>query len=402
VVEGATPSTLPAVAPSTASRFPSRANPSSPAGSAMLSLTIRSGDGMLKARKYQSFAKARRRVVRPVAQVFDYPPEAEFVFDPGEAPAPVARERDLLDAYSDAVVNAVEIVGPAVVRVQPVAPEGLFAGEGSGFFVSPDGLIITNRHVVAGFSRFAIITADGRALSARCLGEDADTDIALLKLEQGTRTPWARLGDSKKLRRGQLVIAIGAPLGFEATVTTGVVSALGRSIRAERGRLIEDLIQTDAALNPGNSGGPLVNSAGEVVGVATAVISGAQGLCFAVASNTASFVMAEILKHGHVRRGSIGVVAQQTPVPPAIARAAGLKQDYAVWVAVLEPGGPAAKAGMAQGDLIVGADGKTITGLDDLLRVLGPASIDRPIAFDIVRAGRRMTVTATPKVRKKS
>jgi S1-C subfamily serine protease len=216
------------------------------------------------------------------------------------------------------------------------------------------------------------------------------------------RTPCAKLGDSKSLRRGQLVIAIGAPLGFEATVTTGVVSALGRSIRGERGRLIEDLIQTDAALNPGNSGGPLVNSAGEVIGVATAVISGAQGLCFAVASNTASFVMNEILKHGYVQRGSIGVVAQQTPVPPSIQKSAGVNQAYAAWVATVEPGGPAAKAGLAQGDLIVAADGKPVTGLDDLLRVLGPGSIGKSIAFDVVRAGRRMTVTVTPKMRKKS
>jgi S1-C subfamily serine protease len=215
------------------------------------------------------------------------------------------------------------------------------------------------------------------------------------------RTPCAKLGDSKSLRRGQLVIAIGAPLGFEATVTTGVVSALGRSIRGERGRLIEDLIQTDAALNPGNSGGPLVNSSGEVIGVATAVISGAQGLCFAVASNTASFVMNEILKHGFVQRGSIGVVAQQTPVPPSIQKSAGVSQAYAAWVASVDAGGPAAKAGLVQGDLIVAADGKAITGLDDLLRVLGPGSIGRSIAFDVVRAGRRMTVTVTPKMRKR-
>lgn len=357
---------------------------------------------MLKGRKYDLFAKARRPR-RRLPATFNYPPEYEFVFDPGESlPAPAPREQDLLDAYSDAVVRAVEVVGPAVVRVIPIVPEGYIAGEGSGFFVSNDGLILTNRHVIAGVARFAIITADGRGLTARPIGEDADTDIAVLKLEQSIKTPSARLGDSKKLRRGQLVIAIGAPLGFEATVTTGVVSALGRSIRGERGRLIEDLIQTDAALNPGNSGGPLVNSAGEVVGIATAVISGAQGLCFAVAANTASFVMGEILKQGYVQRGSIGVIAQQTPVPPAIQKSAGVDQSYAAWVASVEPGGPAAKAGLVQGDLIVGADGRPITGLDDLLRVLGPGSIGRHIELDVVRAGRRMSVTVTPKARKKS
>lgn len=358
---------------------------------------------MLKGRKYDLFAQARRPRRRPPA-IFNYPPEAEFVFDMGEIDRPPRppRNEDILDAYSDAVVNAVEAVGPTVVRVLPIVPEGYIAGEGSGFFVSGDGLVMTNRHVVAGVSKFNIITADGRGLTARPVGEDADTDIALLKLDQPIRTPFARLADSKRLRRGQLVIAIGAPLGFEATVTTGVVSALGRSIRGERGRLMEDLIQTDAALNPGNSGGPLVNAYGEVVGVATAVISGAQGLCFAVASNTAVFVMDELLKHGQVRRGSIGVVAQQTPVPPSIRKSADLTQAYAAWISVAEPGGPAAKAGLVAGDLIVAADGKPVTGLDDLLRVLGPTSIGREIVFDVVRAGRRMTVAITPKLRKKS
>jgi S1-C subfamily serine protease len=358
---------------------------------------------MFKARKYETFARARRpAATRVKPESFAFPPDASFVLDTRVEPRLVRGEMDLLDAYSDAVVRAVESVGPAVVRVSPITTDGSFAGEGSGFFVSADGLIVTNSHVVGGFSRLAVITAEGRALTARPIGDDPDTDIAVLKVEQPVKAPFARLGDSKKLRRGQLVIAIGAPLGFEATVTTGVVSALGRSLRAEKGRLIEDLIQTDAALNPGNSGGPLVSSNGEVIGINTAVIMGAQGLCFAVASNTAAFVMDEIAKHGHVRRGTIGAVAQQTPIPPAIAKSAVVTQPYAVWVASVDPGGPADKAGVAAGDLIVAADGKPITGLDDLLRVLGPQSIGRAVVFDIVRAGMRMKVTITPKARKRS
>lgn len=357
----------------------------------------------MKGIKYRTFAKARRPKRRRSASL-SFPPEANFVFDAhdGGPPNLPPLDHDLLDAYSNAVVKAVEIVGPAVVRVAPVSPDLETIGEGSGFVVSADGLILTNSHVAQGFTRFVVITAEGRALSARLVGDDPDTDIALLRLEQGVKLPHARLGDSKKLRRGQLVIAIGAPLGFEATVTTGVVSALGRSLRGERGRLIEDLIQTDAALNYGNSGGPLVNSAGEVVGIATAVISGAQNLCFAVAANTAAFVKAELLAHGHVRRGSIGLVAQQTPIPPAMAKAAGVNQAYGVWVAALEASGPAARAGLAEGDLIVAADGKPLTGLDDLLRVLDHTSIDRPTRFDIIRAGKLMTVTVTPKARKRS
>lgn len=365
---------------------------------------------MIKGRKYQLFARARRPARR--TPVFAFPPEADFVFDASggheggsmevhDRRPPTHPDDALMDAYSNAVVRAVEQVGPAVVRVQPITADRSFAGEGSGFVVSADGMILTNSHVVQGFNRFAVITAEGRALTARCVGDDPDTDIALIKIEQAVRLPYARLGDSKRLRRGQLVIAIGAPLGFEATVTTGVVSAIGRSLRGERGRLIEDLIQTDAALNYGNSGGPLVSSSGEVVGIATAVISGAQGLCFAVAANTASFVMTELLAHGHVRRGSIGVVAQQTPVPPAMARATGVNQAYAVWVAAVDPGGPASKAGLAEGDLIIAADGRPLTGLDDLLRVLGPGSIGNEIGFEVIRAGKRMTVKVTPKLRKK-
>jgi S1-C subfamily serine protease len=256
--------------------------------------------------------------------------------------------------------------------------------------------------VVQGASRFIVITAEGRSLTARCVGDDPDTDLAILKVDQNIDIPTAKLGNSKKLRRGQLVIAIGAPLGFEATVTTGVVSALGRSLRGERGRLIEDLIQTDAALNPGNSGGPLVNANGEVVGIATAVIAGYQGLCFAVAVNTATYVIKELLDHGFVRRGSIGLIAQQAPIPPGLAKATGVTQPYAVFVAHVDAGGPAAKAGVKEGDLLIQAGDQELTGLDDLLRALDNHSIDKPTLFTLIREAKLLTVSITPRVRKRT
>ena len=366
---------------------------------------------MLKARKYEMFAKARRPKAPRGHEILAYPDleagAATFVLDPGEAPfcvvpPPSALADDsLLDAYSNAVVRAVEAVGPSVVRIHPMMEDPRIQGVGSGFAIAPGGLILTNSHVVQGASRFVVITAEGRSVTARCVGDDPDTDLALLQLDPRLDLPVARLGNSKALRRGQLVIAIGAPLGFEATVTTGVVSAMGRSLRGERGRLIEDLIQTDAALNPGNSGGPLVASNGEVVGIATAIIAGFQGLCFAVASNTASFVIAELVEHGHVRRGSIGLVAQQAPIPPGLARATGVTQGYAVFVAQVDAGGPAAKAGVREGDLLVSAGGAPLTGLDDLLRALDHHSIDKPAPFILIRQGKLMTVTITPRARKR-
>jgi S1-C subfamily serine protease len=272
---------------------------------------------------------------------------------------------------------------------------------GSGFAIAGDGLVLTNSHVVRGCETADLVAGDGRTLSARVVGDDPDTDLALLRLDTTADLPAARLGDSKALRRGQLVIAIGAPLGFEATVTAGVVSALGRSLRGERGRLIEDLIQTDAALNPGNSGGPVCNARGEVVGIATAIIVGAQGLCFAIASNTAALVVGELVRHGRVRRGSLGIIAQQAPIPREMTYRLGLSQPSGVFVAGLETGGPAADAGVRQGDLILAAGEATLTGLDDLFRVLGPDSIDRPLVLSLVRAGERTSATVTPRERPK-
>jgi S1-C subfamily serine protease len=362
---------------------------------------------MLKGRKYDLFARARRPARRRPHEILAYPDGAQFVFDTGRASEVeggycALPDGDLLDAYSNAVVRAVERIGPSVVRIHPMLDDPRLQGVGSGFVIGDGGLILTNSHVIQGANRYVVITAEGRSFTARCVGDDPDTDLAVIKLDDGVDIPAARLGDSKKLRRGQLVIAIGAPLGFEATVTTGVVSALGRSLRAERGRLIEDLIQTDAALNPGNSGGPLVNSTGEVVGIATAIIAGTQGLCFAVAANTARFVIAELLAHGHVRRGSIGLVAQQAPIPPALAKATGVTQPYAVYVASVDAGGPALKAGIQVGDLLVAADDQVLTGLDDLLRALDHHSIGRPTDFLVIRNARLMTVTITPRMRRRA
>jgi S1-C subfamily serine protease len=365
---------------------------------------------MLKGRKYDLFARAKQPARARRHEILAYPDGAQLVFDTGKAVEVeggycALPDGDLLDAYSNAVVRAVERVGPSVVRIHPMLEDPRMAGVGSGFAIGSEregwgGLILTNSHVIQRASRFVVITAEGRSLTARCVGDDPDTDLAVIKVDQAADIPAARLGDSKKLRRGQLIIAIGAPLGFEATVTTGVVSALGRSLRGERGRLIEDLIQTDAALNPGNSGGPLVNSTGEVVGIATAIIAGYQGLCFAVAANTARFVIAELLAHGHVRRGSIGLVAQQAPIPPALAQATGVRQPYAVYVAHVDLGGPAAKAGLREGDLLVAAGDQPLTGLDDLLRALDHHSIGRPTVFTVIRQARLLTVTVTPKPRK--
>ncbi len=353
---------------------------------------------MLKARKYERFATARRPA-RRAPTPFTVPAEARFVFD--RRPRPELGEAGVMDAYSRTVVQAVEAVGPSVVRVHPLRT-GLGAeGIGSGFVVGEEGLILTNSHVARGSSQIEIVTHDGRSVMAHAVGDDPDTDLCLLRIDEPAALPAVRLGNSKLLKPGQLIIAIGAPLGFQATVTAGVVSALGRSLRGERGRLIEDLIQTDAALNPGNSGGPLVSSAGEVVGVATAVVAGAQGLCFAIASNTARFVLGELREHGRVRRGYVGVVAQQAPIPPGFAQAAGLDQPYGVWVAGVERGSPAAQAGLQEGDLIVAVAGKATTGLDDLLSALDHNSIDRPLAFSIFRSGRRLSIEVTPRERRR-
>ncbi|MGP2490530.1 S1C family serine protease [Mesorhizobium sp. PUT5] len=303
----------------------------------------------------------------------------------------------LLDTYSATVADAVDRIGPAVCRIERVADSGA-AGQGSGFVIAPDGLIVTNFHVVGQARAVRVAMPDGTSAEGRVLGRDADTDIALVRAD-GHFPDIAPLGDSKRLRRGQIAIAIGNPLGFEWTVTTGVVSALGRSMRASSGRLIDDVIQTDAALNPGNSGGPLVSSAGEVIGVNTAVIRGAQGIAFAVASNTASFVIAEIIRFGRVRRAFIGVSADTVALPRRAALLSQVTSRTAVRLRSVEAGGPAAKAGLKEGDIVSAIDGHAVGGVDDLVRMLTAERIDRETVFTVVgRAGvRQVAVTPSPR-----
>lgn len=313
-----------------------------------------------------------------------------FILDEAshEAPEPVAHSAEedaaLLDAYSQAVTDIVDRVGPSVVRID-IRRNGKPAGSGSGVIVSPDGLVLTNSHVVQGAKRADITTLDGRSLSGRVLGDDPDTDLALIRIDEDVLLPSARLGDSKKLRRGEIAIAIGNPLGFDATVTAGVISALGRSLRSKTGRLIDDVIQTDAALNPGNSGGPLVSSRGEVIGINTAIITGAQGICFAVAANTASFVLGEIVRHGRVRRAHLGIGAGTIPLPRRIALRLGLSQATGAVVTAIEPDGPADHAGLLTGDILLAIDGTPVSGADDLVRLLDADKIERTIPLDFLR-----------------
>src|SRR5262245_25467406 len=285
-----------------------------------------------------------------------------------------------LDAYSHAVATIADRIGPAVVRVAG-ADQRRQRGAGSGVVIASDGLVLTNSDVVGGTNLVRLAFAEDGEAQAQVLGDDPDTDLALLRTELPPGTPAATLGDSKILRRGQLVVAIGNPLGFGSTVTAGVVSALGRSLRSASGRLIDNIIQTDAALNPGSSGGPLAATNGEVVGINTAMIIGAQGLCFAVASTTASFVVSEIVRHGRVRRARIGIAAQTVTLPRRIALALGAG-PRAVRITAIEPGGPAASAGLQVSDLLLSLDGVAVSGTDDLIRLL-----------DAERIGRRMLVS---------
>jgi len=306
---------------------------------------------------------------------------------PNKSPISYPQDDAPLDTYSRAVTAVVDLVGPAVVRVENVAQRRRQAGIGSGVIIAGDGLVLTNSHVIGGSKRVHLTFAEANEADAEILGDDPDTDLALLRTELPSGTSSAMLGDSKSLRRGQLVVAIGNPLGFESSVTAGIVSALGRSLRARSGRLIDDVIQTDAALNPGSSGGPLVAATGEVMGINTAMISGAQGICFAVASNTATFVVGEIIGHGRVRRAHIGVVAESVSLPRRLAVALG-RASRAVRIGGVEPGGPAAAAGLQEGDVVLSLDGIPITGTDDLVRGLVSDRIGREASLIFMREGK--------------
>ena len=306
-------------------------------------------------------------------------------------------ETDLLDAYSNAVIRAVELVGPSVVTVE-IGRDGErrgLGGQGSGFVVSPDGLILTNSHVVHGARNIHVSLPDGRRLPAELIGEDPDTDLAVVRaIESGLAS--LKLGDSQAIKVGQLVIAIGNPLGFSATVTAGVVSALGRSLRSRSGRLMDDIIQTDAALNPGNSGGPLVNSRGEVIGVNTAVISGAQGLCFAIASNTAQFVVGRLIRDGRIRRSYVGVAGQNTPIARQIVRFYGLAVSSGILVVTIEPDSPAAKSQLREGDIIIALDGHDVASIDQLHRRLTEERIGKKTPLTVIRRTEKLDIAITP------
>jgi len=321
---------------------------------------------------------------------------AQEVVDVGDR---AGDEAELLDAYSSAVARVVEQVSPSVVQVRVRGQRQGHAaqGAGSGSILSPDGLILTNNHVVEGASAIELATTDARRFPARILGRDPDTDIAVLRAETNDRLPAARLGNSKLVKAGQIAIAIGNPLGFESTVTAGIVSAVGRSLRAQTGRLIGDVIQTDAALNPGNSGGPLVNSRAQVIGVNTAVIMGAQGICFSVASNTAQHVVTQILQHGRVRRARLGVAGDQVNLPQRLRVQAGLSQEAGVRVVEVQPGSPAEAAGLEPGDVILALDHDTVTGIDDIARVLDGSKIGKRVSVRVLReAGRLKTLELVP------
>jgi len=335
----------------------------------------------------------------------------------------------LLDAYSQAVIRAAKLVGPSVVNLEvrrrprpsngggraerrrgarrgapgsrapdaatPSDPQD--AGSGSGFLITADGFILTNSHVAHGADAIDVTLSDGRVIPAQLAGSDPETDLAVVRVHADDLLP-ARLGDSRRLQVGQLVVAIGNPFGFQATVTAGVVSALGRSLRSETGHLIDNLIQTDAALNPGNSGGPLVTAAGEVVGVNTAIIAPAQGICFAIAISTAFYVAGRLIKDGRITRGRIGVAGQTTPIRRRVVRYFDLPLETGVTVAGVEPGSPAQNAGLLTGDLIVAADGEPVPDIDTLHRLLTESTIGQPLHLEIIRLTQRREIVVTPEV----
>jgi S1-C subfamily serine protease len=312
-----------------------------------------------------------------------------------------ATDDELLDSYSQTVSRVVEKVRPTVVNIRthrsrPEPPNGSDSGgSGSGFVIAPDGYILTNSHVVHGAGKIEVALADGRLLDASVVGDDPESDLAVIRIHADDLVH-VNLGNSQSVRAGQMAIAIGSPFGFQQTVTAGVVSALGRSMRSQSGRLIDNIIQTDAALNPGNSGGPLVNSRGDVIGVNTAIILPAQGICFAIASNTAKFVAAWLIKEGRIRRSWIGVAGQNVPIHPRVARFHRLPANQGVLVAGLEPGSPAKHADLREGDVIVAFKDKTVSHIDELHRHLVATAIGIPMNITILRLTEKMDLTIIP------
>jgi S1-C subfamily serine protease len=304
----------------------------------------------------------------------------------------------LFDAYSQAVISAADRVGPSVLYLEVQGGEKHRpAGSGSGFLFTPDGFALTNSHVVGGARRIEATLVDGRHYSAELVGDDPDTDLAVIRLNAAEpRLAHAPLADSMNLRVGQLVVAIGNPYGFQATVTSGVVSALGRSLRSRTGRIMDDVVQTDAALNPGNSGGPLVDARGEVVGVNTAIIRGAQGICFAIAANTARFVASRLIQHGRVRRSWLGMGGQNFPIPRNAVRFHDLPVESGVLVVAIEPGSPAEQAGLQPRDVVVALGDRPIAAVDDLHRNLTDDLVGRTLPLTVIRRAEKLVLQVAP------
>jgi len=302
---------------------------------------------------------------------------------------------ELLDAYSRAVIGAAEKISPSVVNIEVSTSDRRRGGGGSGFVFTPDGFLLTNSHVVHGASKIEVTLLDGRRGEAQLIGDDPETDLAVIRINAPNLMSVA-FGDSNKIRVGQLAVAIGNPYGFQYSVTAGVVSALGRSLRSGTGRLIDNVIQTDAALNPGNSGGPLVNSRGEVIGVNIAVIVPAQGISFATAINTAKFVAGQLIKEGRVRRSYIGVAGQVVPLHRRLVRYHNLSAETGVFVVSTEPGSPASKAGVQEGDVIVAYDDRPIAGIDDLHRLLTDQKVGVKSNLTVIRGNDKLALSVTP------
>lgn len=311
------------------------------------------------------------------------------------APSTVPADGELLDAYSRAVVHAADQVGPSVVNIEVRRRNGQRQGSGSGFIITHDGFVLTNSHVVHGAERIEVVLADGRRPDAHVVGDDPDTDLAVVRVYAPQLRP-VKLGDSKNIRVGQLAIAIGNPYGFQCTVTAGVVSALGRSFRANTGRLIDDIIQTDAALNPGNSGGPLVNSRGEVIGVNTAVILPAQGICFAIGIDTAKFITGWLIKEGKIRRSHIGVGGQNVPLHRRVARHYHLPESSGVLVISVAADSPADEAGVREGDMIISFNDHPIPSIDALHKLLTGETIGLSSQLTVLRGAEKLTLNITP------